>query len=209
MIDFWFPSPSIPLACTPDCLQGCKESCQGTWLPQSGTFKLHEGLHQRKIKYAQRDGDHSKNQPPAGTLRETMVHPTESPFWNFQTSDSTSEESKQGKPQALLFLGCYSAVVHVCQPATVPSWNFNFYFYSSLKLLLTSKKMKRLEGTDVNFSVRIINFVTEHFLWYQYGFFMNCKEKQVYKNKTHIKYKLSLCKLMPAVGYHNLHIFCF
>lgn len=26
---------------------------------------------------------------------------------------------------------------------------------------------------------------------------MNCKAKQVYKNKTHIKYKLSLCKLIP------------
>ena len=25
---------------------------------------------------------------------------------------------------------------------------------------------------------------------------MNCKEKQVYKNKTHIKYKLSSCELI-------------
>lgn len=27
-------------------------------------------------------------------------------------------------------------------------------------------------------------------------FLMNCKEKQVYKNKTHIKYKLSSCELI-------------
>lgn len=40
-------------------------------------------------------------------------------------------------------------------------------------------------------------------------FFMNCKEKQVYKNKTYIKYKLSLCKLIPPLGYNNLYIIYF
>lgn len=44
--------------------------------------------------------------------------------------------------------------------------------------------------------VRIMNSVTATIALISICFFMNCKEKQVYKNKTHIKYKLSSCKLI-------------
>lgn len=52
---------------------------------------------------------------------ETAVHLIESPLWTFQTSDNTSKEPKQGKPQTLPSLDGYSAVIQVCQPAAVPS----------------------------------------------------------------------------------------